>query len=129
MVALLSALSALLWREHRTQQPATQAGGYLLGAARQIHEELQRVGAGVPAYVFGHTHTAEQEPLGDREDAPRYLNTGTWTPLVPDTFDLLGTRERFSFVQITREAERGAAQVNLRVWNDNAARVEPLLLL
>ena len=48
---------------------------------------------------------------------------------MPDTFDLLGTRERFSFVQITREAEWGAAQVNLLVWNDNAARVKPLLLL
>ena len=129
VVALSSALAALLWREARVGQPATQPGGYLFAAAQQIHAALQRVGAAVPAYVFGHTHTVEQFPLSGDEEAPRYLNAGTWTPLVPGTFDLLGTRERFSFVQITRDPETKAVLANLLIWNDNAERVEPLLLL
>jgi UDP-2,3-diacylglucosamine pyrophosphatase LpxH len=129
VVALGSALAALLWREARAGQPVTQPGGYLFAAARQIHAELQRVGAAVPAYVFGHTHTVEQFALDGDEDAPRYLNTGTWTPLVPGTFDLLGTRERFSFVQITRDPEQDSVLASLLIWNDNAERVEPLLRL
>jgi hypothetical protein len=126
---LAGAIAAVLWHGRRAGHPATQAGSYLLLAAQQVHAQLGRVGAAVPAYVFGHTHSAEQFPLSDDEAAPRYLNAGTWTPLVPDTYDLLGTRERFSFVQITRDPATDAVLVTLQVWNDSAERAEPLLLL
>ena len=128
-VTLALGLAALIWRDRRALRTTTQPGAYLLAAARQIHEQLARAGGAVPAYVFGHTHTAEQFPLGANEDMPRYLNSGTWTPIIPEAFDLLGTRERFSFVQITRDPANQEVLVNLLVWNDNAGRAEPLLLL
>jgi UDP-2,3-diacylglucosamine pyrophosphatase LpxH len=126
---LLGGILGLLWRERRLLRPATQPGSYLFAAARQIHECLTQGNAAVPAYVFGHTHTAEQFPLTDDEDGPRYLNTGTWTPLVPQAFDLVGTRERFSFVQITRDPATRQVRTELMLWNDPAERIEPLPLL
>jgi UDP-2,3-diacylglucosamine pyrophosphatase LpxH len=126
---LAAGIAGLLWRERRLLRPATQPGSYLFAAVRQIHEQLAKAGAAVPAYVFGHTHTAEQYPLTDADDGPRYLNTGTWTPLVPHAFDLVSTRERFSFVQITRDPANGQVQAALMLWNDAAERVEPLPLL
>ena len=128
---LTLALSAagLFWREQRLRQSATSGGGYLLIAANRIHELLSEVDAAVPAYVFGHTHHVEQYPLADVDDAPRYFNTGTWTPLVPQTFDLLGHRERFSFVQITRDPANDEVLTRLLIWNDAANRAEPLLLM
>ncbi|HEX6291417.1 MAG TPA: hypothetical protein VFZ66_19695 [Herpetosiphonaceae bacterium] len=126
---LMGGIGGLLWRERRLLRPATQPGTYLFAAALRIHEQLSRINAAVPAYVFGHTHTAEQYPLIDSDDGPRYLNTGTWTPLVPHAFDLVSTRERFSFVQITRDPAQGQVQARLMLWNDAAERVEPLPLL
>jgi UDP-2,3-diacylglucosamine pyrophosphatase LpxH len=126
---LIGGIAGLLWRERRLLRPATQPGSYLFAAARLIHQQLAQAHAAVPAYVFGHTHTAEQYPLTDDEEGPRYYNTGTWTPLVPHAFDLVGTRERFSFVQITRDSASGEAQATLMLWNDAAERVEPLPLL
>ncbi len=124
----LAAMGAIIWRDQMSHRPATQRGGYLLRAARNIHRLLSSAHAEVPLYVFGHTHQAEQFPLGFGKGGPRYMNTGTWTPLVPQTFDLLGTRERFSFVQITRNP-RGAPVAQLLVWHDAANRTDPLLLM
>lgn len=128
-VTLLSGLLGLVWRERRLLRPATQSGSYMWVAAQQIHQRLTRVGADVPAYVFGHTHTAEQAPFAQNDEAPRYFNTGTWTPLVPQAFELLGTRERFTLVQITRDPTDQIAIARLLVWNDAAGRAEPLPLL
>lgn len=128
-LALIGALAGLLWRERRLMRPATDPGGYLHRAARAIDELLTAHGLAVPAYVFGHTHTAERAPLRSQDEMPRYFNTGTWTPIVPQTFDLLGTRERFTFVQITRDPHSGAVLPELLVWNDAAGRIEPLPLL
>ncbi|MBV9792140.1 MAG: hypothetical protein JOZ51_28400 [Chloroflexi bacterium] len=129
LVMLASGLAGLVWRERRLLRPVTQPGSFLFAAAQQIHEQLTKINAAVPAYVFGHTHTAEQYPLTEAEDGPRYINTGTWTPLVPHAFDLVSTRERFSFVQITRDPANNQVQTALMLWNDAAERVEPLPLL
>lgn len=129
-MTLAAGVGGLIWRERRLLRPATQSGSYLLQAAREIHALLQKANDAVPVYVFGHTHTAEQAPLAeDDEDAPRYINTGTWTPLVPHAFDLLSTRERFSFVQITRHPTTQQVEARLLIWNDAAGRTEPLPLL
>lgn len=129
LVMLIAGVAGLMWRERRLLRPATQPGSFLFAAAQQIHEQLTKANAAVPAYVFGHTHTAEQYPLTEADEGPRYLNTGTWTPLVPHTFDLVSTRERFSFVQITRDPANQQVQAALMLWNDAAERVEPLPLL
>lgn len=126
---LCSGIGALVWRERRLLRPATDSGSYLLGAAQKIHALLDKAGAAVPAYVFGHTHTAELSPLAENDEPPRYLNTGTWTPIVPASFELLGTRERFTFVQITRDPANERILAELMLWNDAAVRAEPLPLL
>ncbi|TCJ18321.1 hypothetical protein E0L93_06160 [Rubrobacter taiwanensis] len=99
--------------------------GFLFNAALRIHACLRRAGCGVPVYVMGHTHEAEQHPL-ERGSFPRYINSGTWTPILPDTFDLLGERERLSFVEILRGGN-GSVESHLMVWNDDASRADPFL--
>ncbi len=128
-VAFVGALAVMIWRERRLLRPTTDPGSYLHRAARHIHDLLTTHGLQVAAYVFGHTHTAERAPLTADDETPRYFNSGTWTPIVPQTFDLLGTRERFTFVQITRDPATGAVLTELLLWNDHAGRIEPLPLL
>lgn len=131
LVTIITGIAGLIWRERRLLRPATDTRSYLLVAAGRIHKLLSQHGKQVPAYVFGHTHTAERAPLtdGDSDNGPSYLNTGTWTPLVPDTFDLLSTRDRFSFVQITHNQANGEIESELLLWNDAANRMEPLPLM
>lgn len=128
LLALAAGVGGLAWRERRLLRPATEPGNFLLRAARSIDELLRKRGLGVPVYVFGHTHSAERWPIGGDTEAPAYLNSGTWTPVVPQAFDILGARERFSFVQITRESD-GTPRAELMLWNDAAGRAEPMPLL
>jgi UDP-2,3-diacylglucosamine pyrophosphatase LpxH len=108
--------------------PSAQSNNYLFATAREIHDLLSKDGQTVPAYVFGHTHNAEQFPIGESE--ARYLNSGTWTPLIPHRFDLLTTRELFTFVEISRYPwEPEKAVPKLLLWNDFAGRTEPLTRL
>jgi hypothetical protein len=123
-------VAGLVWRGRRaTRSPTSQPAGYLHRAARRIRRILHRAGGGVPLYVFGHTHAAEQVPLTTERRPPYYMNAGTWTPTVPTSFDLLGARETFGFVQVTRERGTGRPISRLMVWNDNADRAEPMPLL
>jgi UDP-2,3-diacylglucosamine pyrophosphatase LpxH len=119
----------LAWRERRLLRPATQPSGYLHRAALGIDRLLREQGGRVPFYIFGHTHTAEQYPLTMDRGGARYLNTGTWTPVVPADFEILGGRERFTFVQVTRDPDTRAPIARLLFWNDAANRHEPLPLL
>ncbi|HUR19140.1 MAG TPA: hypothetical protein VMZ51_09445, partial [Acidimicrobiales bacterium] len=64
---------------------------YLQRAATRIHDLLEADGAGVPYYVFAHTHAAQHLPLGFGADAPQYLNTGTWSCLAPPAAETLRT--------------------------------------
>ena len=126
MVTLSFGLAILAWREQQALKPATDPGGYLLQAALRVDALLRQTQQNVPLYVFGHTHTAEQHPLQNDADTPRYVNTGTWTPIVPQAYDLLGTRERFTFVQITHHPATGEVLGRLMVWEDAAGRTSPL---
>ncbi len=126
---LAAGLAGLVWRERGVLRPAAHPLGYLHRAALSIHRILRKEGKEVPVYVFGHTHNAEQYPLVLDGAYPRYLNTGTWTPVVPSAFELLGARERFSFVQVTTDPETGEPIAHLLHWNDAANRQEPLPLL
>jgi UDP-2,3-diacylglucosamine pyrophosphatase LpxH len=99
--------------------------GFLFNAALRIHACLRQAGHSVPVYVMGHTHEAEQHPL-EEDSFPRYINSGTWTPILSNTFDLLGERERLTFVEITR-GEGGSIESHLMVWNDDAGRADPFL--
>jgi UDP-2,3-diacylglucosamine pyrophosphatase LpxH len=123
-------LAGLVWRERQVwRSPTSQPSGYLHRAARRIRRILIRAGKSVPVYVFGHTHAPEQVALTNERRPPYYMNTGTWTPTVPASFELLGARETFSFVQITRERGTNRPVARLMAWNDNAGRAEPLPLM
>jgi hypothetical protein len=123
-------VAGLVWRERQSMRsPTSQPTGYLHRTARRIRRILTRAGRGVPVYVFGHTHAPEQVPLTTERRPPYYMNAGTWTPTVPASFELLGAREMFGFVQITRERGTGRPVARLMVWNDNAGRAEPLPLM
>ncbi|MGH2770869.1 MAG: hypothetical protein ACRDJF_10180 [Actinomycetota bacterium] len=91
-----------------------RSGAYLKTAAAAVHGVLESAGAGVPFYLFGHSHLPERAPLFPPEPSPGYLNVGTWSRFsgFPDR---LGT-----FVEITPAAERPAS-ARLLVW-DSAAR-------
>lgn len=99
--------------------------GFLFNAALRIHAALRQAGHSVPVYIMGHTHEAEQHPL-EEGSFPRYINSGTWTPILSNTFDLLGERERLTFVEITRD-DSGRVESHLMVWNDDAVRADPFL--
>lgn len=129
LILFAAGLLGLAWRERRLLSRSTQPFGYLHRASLAIHRLLRAERKGVSIYVFGHTHTAEQFPLGIGDRAPRYLNSGTWTPVVMATSDLLGARERFTFVQITHDSRTGSHLARLLFWNDSAGRAEPLPLL
>lgn len=110
------------------RERATVEINYLQRTAERIDALLRRDGKGVPAYVFGHSHAPEQIPLGREARPAYYLNSGSWTPSVPSAFDLLGGRECFSFVQLTRGPD-GRVIPRLMLWNDMAGRPEVLPLL
>jgi len=134
----LATLGALVWREWPLLRPSDKDRNALRTAAAVVHALLtdaDRLAAldaappgryAVPAYVFGHTHTAERCPLTANPTAPCYLNSGTWTPIVPSPFSLIGTRELLSFVEISRDRETGQIRPALLVWNDAAGRADPL---
>lgn len=136
--ALLTTVGLHTWREGGFRRPATDPGGSLLSAARAIDDRLRAVDRAVPAYVFGHTHAVANVPLvppaaagpadPSATDTPRYLNCGTWTPIVPDAYNLVGARERFSFVELTRDLWHPSVRARLMLWNDLAGRAEPLPL-
>lgn len=118
------------WNEWLSfKESGVKSYNYLFDAAKKIHVILTRNHAQVPVYVFGHTHHAEQYLLEKDNKAPRYINSGTWTPIIPDRFDLLGKRELFTFVELHRDEESGEMVSELKLWNDAAGRPEPLTRL
>jgi UDP-2,3-diacylglucosamine pyrophosphatase LpxH len=64
-------------------------------AAARIHAILAADGAAVACYAFGHTHVAERRPLTEGENAPLYLNAGTWSRLRRG-----GRPERLAYAEI-----------------------------
>ena len=126
---IVAAVLGLVWRERQLFVGAGREIGELHRAARRIDRLLRREGLGVPFYVFGHTHQPEQFPLGSGRTPARYLNSGTWTPVVLADFDLLATREQFTYVEITRGADGAPPIGRLMRWNDDGGRGDVLPLL
>lgn len=104
-------------RQHRAQPQ-----NYLRDAALAIHGMFKQCWPDlvVPVYVFGHTHVAERYPLEKGDDPPVYINSGSWTPILPASTEIVRGREILTFVHVERD------YVRLRVWNDNADRPESL---
>ena len=127
---LAAAVLGAIWqRRGRRGEPIVRPGGYLRAAAERIEAILRDEGRNVPFYLFGHTHSPEQFPLDDTPIPPRYINSGTWTPIVSTGFELLSEREQFTFVQILRDPAGSPPTATLRFWDDTAGRDELLPLL
>lgn len=98
---------------------------YLQRAAMRIHDLLTEEEAGVPCYVFAHTHAAQHLPLGFGPEAPQYLNTGTWACLAPPAAETLRTiRPTFVHIMPGRDGVPPAAR--LLAWNAASESAETL---
>jgi UDP-2,3-diacylglucosamine pyrophosphatase LpxH len=127
LLALGTVAGAAVFRDWWRTRSTTQENNYLLDTAREVHGLLCEVDTSVPAYVFGHTHNAEKAPVYEDRDSPVYFNSGTWTPIVPQPFDLLATRELFSFVRVERNPnDPQMVEAKLLLWNDFSGRSEKL---
>ena len=113
-------------RRPRTSRPRPpqRATAYLQEAARAIHRVLEKDGAAVPFYVFGHAHRPKRTTVAGNRAEASYLNTGTWSSLVPPALAPLGGRAQFTFVEIVRDGEDGAPTARLLWWNDAERRAE-----
>ncbi|HEY1012513.1 MAG TPA: hypothetical protein VGE07_07375 [Herpetosiphonaceae bacterium] len=128
-MAFLAGFAGLLYRERATFRPPSEPESHLRDAAREIDKILrQNGGAGARFYIFGHTHKTEVYPLGAENEEPRYLNTGTWTPIIDPDAQLLRGVTQFNFVQILRN-DNGYQLAELLYWNDGAGRPQLVPLL
>jgi UDP-2,3-diacylglucosamine pyrophosphatase LpxH len=74
-------------------------GDFMLGAAHRVSDALANAGAGTAFCVFGHTHRADDRPLSEGADAPRYLNAGTWSTLVRPGREACEDRLRYIHIE------------------------------
>lgn len=125
----LAIACGLAWHDRQKFRPASDSREYLMTTAQRVNQLLTESGHEVPVYVFGHTHSAAHARLGAEDGSPHYFNTGTWTPIVPESISLLSSRELFTFVRITINPSTGEVVPRLLVWNDASGREEPLPLL
>jgi UDP-2,3-diacylglucosamine pyrophosphatase LpxH len=108
------------------RQPQTR-GCYMQLAARAIDDVLAREGAAVPFYVFGHTHVPADRGLRRGSPAPRYLNAGTWSTILPPALRPRGELGRFGFIEL--DCHNGSApSARLLRWDDERGRPEPVEL-
>ena len=83
------------------------------------------------ACFVGHDHRADVQPVERREDGHHiyYLNTGSWTPCFAEgtrRLQTLGQVVQFTFARLVR-GERGY-EADLLLWNDDAGRVDALII-
>jgi hypothetical protein len=101
-----------------------RVGEYLLAPATEVHRILERHGVAVPAYVFGHTHRAEQRVLDGARTPARYLNAGTWCAAVrgagPDRAD----PALFPFVEVAATDEEVRGRLGYWCAADGAVRAD-----
>jgi len=90
-------------------------GSHLVSRAAEAHRVLEGHRTPAAAYVFGHTHRAEQRPLPGSRVPTAYLNTGTWCAAVrgdgPDRAD----PGLFPFVRVTATGD--GVRAGLHFWS------------
>lgn len=123
LLSFATAAGTVIRQARRPWKLAPRTSSYMYSAAQAIHNLLEAEENDCPYYVFGHTHIAEELPLGFNASSPMYLNPGTWTKMVyppPEEGHIV----RFPFVQITREPENTKPVAQLLIWNDAEGRIE-----
>jgi len=105
----------------------TQGKDHLVEAAKQVWEILKEPLSSTQApkvryLVFGHTHDPNAIPLEDGDDAPWYVNTGSWLHSV-DEIEAWDQLDRdFTFLRIIPLQKTSAP--NLFRWNCETGRPE-----
>ncbi len=129
LAAFCLGVVALLYRERNIFRPPAEPDNVLRDTARAIDTILrQGGGAGARFYVFGHTHHAEVFPLNDGDAEPRYINSGTWTPIIDPNAQLLRGVIQLNVVRILRLVDTyGLAE--LLQWDDAAGRLDRVPLI
>ncbi len=74
---------------------------------------------------FGHTHAAQNLPLGYGTGAPQYLNTGTWVCLTPPAAETVRTIQP-TFVHLTAARDGVPRTTRLLAWNASSESAETL---
>jgi hypothetical protein len=67
--------------------------------------------------------------MGNRHQTKRYYNTGTWIPVFET--DAAGIRldKTYTFLHLEQDKAKGVAQTCLMRWNDDAGRMDEMILL
>ncbi len=102
--------------------------GYLHDPAAAIHRILEAKGQAVPFYAFGHTHHAEQRPLGTPNTVPYYINGGSWIVKTPITIDATLQRPPFTFIEIERPLGKDEPVAQVMLWDDAAGHATPVAI-
>jgi UDP-2,3-diacylglucosamine pyrophosphatase LpxH len=108
---VLWAAGRALRRQGPVMRPSDRSA-YLRRVVPHVDAILAEAGCGVPFYVFGHTHFAEE---GQLPHGHRYLNAGTWSEPRPASLGPAGT---LTFVEITADPP----VARLRRWDAAADR-------
>jgi UDP-2,3-diacylglucosamine pyrophosphatase LpxH len=75
--------------------------------------------------TFGHTHNPEQIRDGDRW----YINSGTWIPIIESSSATLREDKTYSLILLERGPSGRFIIRPLQRWNDDAGRIEDLVLV
>lgn len=92
---------------------------------REARAAMRRRTDSLDVVTFGHTHNPEVE-LHER---PHYFNTGTWIPIVELSIGDLRADRAYTFLDVSRDADTDRYDGRLCRWNDDAARVDPVVLV
>jgi UDP-2,3-diacylglucosamine pyrophosphatase LpxH len=88
--------------------------------------KLFRTNGGAYQFVcFGHTHNPDQLTKGDEW----YWNSGTWIPIIEMSSAHVREDRTFSVVNMEHDANRGLIPRDLKRWNDDAGRLEDIVVI
>ncbi len=88
-------------------------------------KELMKTYPGCRYFTMGHTHNPEQFETGGRW----YVNTSTWIPIVEASSAAIREDRSYALLWFGRDAENRLEMHPLARWNDDAGRVEELVLV
>lgn len=88
--------------------------------ARNIFETLPDL----RIVTFGHTHDPEQF----NRKGQYYFNTGTWIPVYEISAADVRLDKTYTYLHIRQDSEGNPLPDDLMRWNDDASRVDPLVL-
>ncbi len=75
--------------------------------------------------TMGHTHNPEQK----KENGRWYINSGSWIPVIESSSAALREDKTYALVHLERGSKGELVVHPLQRWNDDAGRIEPLVIV